>query len=318
MQRAAELFQQAIDVDPLYADAWAALGQAYVMGGADLQIDDARVDAIIDRALEYDPDNPRALTVKATLAGFRDWDFEAAMALTRRAVAIAPGNGDVRHFSAILLGLSGSLEAALAEQRIAAPLNPLYPPLLEGVGHRLRYLWRFEEAIEIYQQSLEVGFDRVYDNLFFAYGHLGRIEDATNVMIRPDHQTKLDNWDRMMLAYFGGDREDAAQIYTTKLLARRPPASEGNVRALRDAAYGGDLDYTFEAMIAAADKKRMRLIQMLRSKMPIELYSDPRWLQFWNHPNMKPLFDLYLATGDAPWIPIMNAAIADRETEGLC
>lgn len=52
---------------------------------------------------------------------------------------------------------------------------------------------------------------------------------------------------------------------------------------------------------------------MLRNKMPVELYSDPRWLEFWNHPNMKPLFELYLVAGDAPWIPIMNAAIADRE-----
>ncbi len=59
--------------------------------------------------------------------------------------------------------------------------------------------------------------------------------------------------------------------------------------------------------------KRTNLRRMLRNKMPVELYSDPRWLEFWNHPNMKPLFELYLVAGDAPWIPIMNAAIADRE-----
>jgi hypothetical protein len=29
---------------------------------------------------------------------------------------------------------------------------------------------------------------------------------------------------------------------------------------------------------------------------------------------MKPVFDLYLEAGDAPWIPIMNAAIAESET----
>ena len=58
--------------------------------------------------------------------------------------------------------------------------------------------------------------------------------------------------------------------------------------------------------------KRMNLIRMLRSKLPEEIYSDPRWVEFWNHPNTKPLFDLYLEAGDAPWIPIMNAAIAER------
>ncbi len=315
MERAATHFQQAIDIDPLYADAWAALGQAYVMGGADLQMQDERVDAIVARALEYDPNNPRALLLKAMLAGYRDWDFATALVLRQRAVEIAPGSGDIRHFSANLLGITGHFEAALAEQQIAAPLNPLYPPLLEGVGHRFRHLWRFEEAIEIYQQSLNIGFDRVYGNLFYAYGHLGRIEDATNVIIRPGHQTKLDKWDRMMLAYFSGDPEEAAQIYAANSHAARPPASQGIPAAIRDASFAGDLDYTFEAMNAAADKKRTNLLRLLRTKLPIDLYADPRWPEFWNHPNMKSLLELYLKSGDAPWIPIMNAAIADREAE---
>ena len=65
--------------------------------------------------------------------------------------------------------------------------------------------------------------------------------------------------------------------------------------------------------MAAADMKRINLIRMMRSKLPEELYLDPRWEEFWSHANMKPLFDLYLEAGDAPWIPIMNAGIAERE-----
>ena len=151
-------------------------------------------------------------------------------------------------------------------------------------------------------------------NLFFAYGDLGRVDDATNVMLRDGHQTELDDWDRMVLAYCGGDREKAAHIYKAQLRLRRPPASEGDIGEARDAAYGGDLDYAFEGLTAAADMKTTNLIRMMRSKLPEELYSDPRWVEFWNHPNMKPLFELYLEAGDVPWIPIMNAAIADRES----
>ena len=315
MERAAELFQQAIDVDPLYADAWAALGQVTAVEGVEPQFTDDRVDAIIAKALELDPDNPRALAAKAIIAGYRDWDFATALSLGRRAIEIAPGSGDVRHWFSNLLALSGNLEAALTEQRIAAPLNPLYPPLLEGIGHRLRYLWRFEEAIEIYQQSIKNGFDRVYNNLFFVYGYLGRIEDASYVLLRDNRQTELDNWDRMMLAYFGGDREEATRIYEAHILARRPPASEADPGAYYNAAFGGDLDYAFAAMMASAEMKHTVMLRMFRGrKMPVELYSDPRWVVLWNHPNMKPVFELYLEAGDAPWIPIMNAAIAERET----
>ncbi len=44
-----------------------------------------------------------------------------------------------------------------------------------------------------------------------------------------------------------------------------------------------------------------------------EFYSDPRWIEFWTHPNIKPLFDLHLEANETPWIPIMNAAIAERK-----
>ena len=117
----------------------------------------------------------------------------------------------------------------------------------------------------------------------------------------------------MVLAYYGGDRDEAARLYKANLLPERPPVSEVDLWAAQDAAYGGELDYTFAVLTAAADEKLINLIRMMRVPLPKELYSHPGWVEFWNHPNMKPLFDLYLEAGDAPWIPIMNAAIAERE-----
>ena len=315
--RAAGLYQQAIDVDPLYADAWAGLGAALFFGGGDdvdIEVNDRRVDAVIGRALEYDPENAHALTVQANLAGFRNWDFGKAISLSQQAVELAPGSGDARHFHAIMLGMAGRHEDSLAEQKIAASLNPLYPPLLEGVGHRLRYMWRFEESTEFYKQSIKNGFERTYDNLFYAYCNLGRLEEAAKILLRDGRQTELDDWDRMVLAYFGGELEEAAQIYQEHLLTDRPPASEFHVSPSIDAAYAGDFDYAFESMMVGAEQKNINLIRILRSRrLSDEFYSDPRWVELWNHPHMKPLFELHLKANETPWIPIMNAAIAERE-----
>lgn len=305
MARAGDFFQQAIDIDPLYADAWAGLGQSFF-----LRRDD-RALASAARALEFDPDNPRALILAATIAGIVDWEFDSALEQARRAVSIAPGDGHVRHFSANLLGLTGNFEASLAEQRIAARLDPLYPPALEGVGHRLRYLWRFEEAAEVYEQSLKNGFMRVNDNLFTVYGELGRIEDAAEATIQTNITPELDDWDRMMLAYYAGDHGEAKRIYESSFKPDRPPVDEAGPGAILDAVHTGDLDYAFAALNSAADRKAINLIRMLRSRITDELYADPRWVEFWQHPNMQPLFLLYMAAGVAPWIPIMKAAIAD-------
>jgi TolB-like protein/Tfp pilus assembly protein PilF len=317
MQHAADLFRQAIDVDPLYADAWAALGQALFMGGSNdsgvIEAENRRVDAAIERALKYDPENPRALTVKASIAAFRDWDLKTAVAISQRAVSLAPGSGDARHFHAILLGLSGRPESALPHQRLAASLNPLYPPLLEGIGNLLRHLWRFEECAETYEQSIRNGFDRVYGSLYFCYGNLGQIEEAAHAIMQHNDPHVLDKQDHMFLAYFSGDQEEATRIYKEHFLNRRPPASDGNFKALEEAAIAGDLDYFFESLMAAAEMKDFNLVRFMRSKRVEEVYADPRWVEFINHPNMKPIYDLYIEAGEVAWLPIMNAAIAERE-----
>jgi adenylate cyclase len=317
MQQAIDLFQQAIDVDPLYADAWAGLGHALFFSRSDsdgvIDSENRRVDAAIERALEYDPENARAFTVKAYIAAFRDWDLRTAVAMSQRAVSLAPGSGDARHFHAALLGLSGKPESALPHQRMAASLNPLYPPLLEGVGNILRHLWRFEEAAEIYEQSIRNGFDRVYGSLYFCYGNLGRIEDAAYAIMQHNDPHVLDNQDHMYLAFFAGNQEEATRIYKEHFLEHRPLSSEGSLKAAQEAEVAGDLDYFFETITVSAEMKNFNLIRSLRSKARKDIYADPRWVEFINHPNTKPIYDLYIEAGEVAWLPIMNAAIAERE-----
>jgi len=58
----------------------------------------------------------------------------------------------------------------------------------------------------------------------------------------------------------------------------------------------------------------VELVKDRDSREPATAFTaDVRWVKFWNHPNMQPLFELYVEAGVAPWIPIMNAAIAERE-----
>ena len=65
--------------------------------------------------------------------------------------------------------------------------------------------------------------------------------------------------------------------------------------------------------MASAEMKNFNLIRSLRSKVTEEVYADPRWVEFINHPNTKPIYDLYIEAGEVAWLPIMNAAITERE-----
>ena len=81
-RRALDEFQRAIDLDPLYAVAYAGLGDAYgamaYYGHIDPRTGFAQARAAADRALELDPDLPEAHVTLALGHLFAEWDWAAA------------------------------------------------------------------------------------------------------------------------------------------------------------------------------------------------------------------------------------------------
>ncbi len=79
-------------------------------------------------------------------------DNDSALAYFQRALALAPGNAEVRHFLATVLWNAGMLDSALTEARRAAALDPLNPSAVSRVSRIL--LWR-GELEQAWAQHLE-------------------------------------------------------------------------------------------------------------------------------------------------------------------
>ena len=81
-QRALELFEKAIDLDPEYAEAYAGKADAKsVQFTASRTIDDIAIaHTAVKRALELDPDNSYAHTIECRILSTYDWEFENAIA----------------------------------------------------------------------------------------------------------------------------------------------------------------------------------------------------------------------------------------------
>ena len=95
---ASELFQRAIDLDPNYADAYAALGyshyEAVISGWSEFRAEElARAEALAQKALALDPATTRAYRVLAQLHLFRK-RFDLALAQVDRALEINPSDAD--------------------------------------------------------------------------------------------------------------------------------------------------------------------------------------------------------------------------------
>ncbi len=123
-------FQQAIDIDPAFVRAYAALGWAYVhqswQGAVNIEVNRPKVRDVMQRGLALDPDNAGLVGLSAQLALW-DGDHEKARNLFRQALALEPPYyGAWPSYINTLVNLGQVAESlqVLNDWRESDPLNP--------------------------------------------------------------------------------------------------------------------------------------------------------------------------------------------------
>ena len=122
-------FQQAIELDPNYALAYAGLADAYrgqTVGGempSSEVMPKAKAAAL--RAIELDDTLAEAHANLGHIYFWYDWDWNAAEKQHQRALELDPNSADTHQFYAHLLSNTGRHTEALAEIKRARELDPL-------------------------------------------------------------------------------------------------------------------------------------------------------------------------------------------------
>lgn len=129
-RRAQGLVKQALELDPLYADAWAALAESY-QGYAWYGVMPANEafrnsEAAAVRAVALDSTSGLGHAMLASVLSFFHYRWADGEAEFRRAVALDPLNAQIRNFYAIHLRSSGRFAEALEQSRRAQDLDHLY------------------------------------------------------------------------------------------------------------------------------------------------------------------------------------------------
>jgi RNA polymerase sigma factor (TIGR02999 family) len=168
MQQARVCFEQALDLDPVFAKAWAGLSDTFcVLGGyLLLQPEDAypRARAAAERALVLDDELPEAHASLATILADYYWEWPDAGRHYRRALALSPSYATARLWYAGFLRDLGQFDAALAQVHTARELDPLPISIRAAEGITLYLARRHPEAVAVFRRLLEV-------SPSFAYAH---------------------------------------------------------------------------------------------------------------------------------------------------
>jgi serine/threonine protein kinase/Flp pilus assembly protein TadD len=178
-----EYFQQAIEVDPRYAPAYAFLGHYYAMAAGNGKLPPAdnwpKAEAAFQKARELDPSLPEALTGAAVTAWMRHRDWAGAERMLWQAVRLNPA---IRPESLLgrLLAAEGRFDEAVLQARRAVELDPLSLRFSAGLARVYYYARRYDEAISQYRQALELDPNDVFlhEALGDSYQRRGLERDA--------------------------------------------------------------------------------------------------------------------------------------------
>jgi len=192
-ERAVELFQQAVDLDPNYAlaRAYRAFAEVVRHGYSDAP------DEILDRALalattavELDEGDGRCHFLLGIIQRYRG-DVRSAERHYQRALALNPNDANVIVATGALLAYRGHFEEAIDRVREAMRLNPYHPEWYwVNLGSVLYQAGKYADAAEAFGRVTGPGY-WVHCRVAGCYAELDRMSEAKEaaanaLRLRPD------------------------------------------------------------------------------------------------------------------------------------
>jgi len=162
LKKAIDYFNQAIEKDPNYAQAYSGLADSYALLGdweyGVLAPKEAfpRAKAAATKALELDNSLGEAHTSLAFSLDLFDWDWASAEREFRRAIELNPGYATAHHWYAWHLSEMGRNSEAIAEMRKAEDLDPLSLIISADVAEILLVAHSYDQAIEQSRKTIDM------------------------------------------------------------------------------------------------------------------------------------------------------------------
>ncbi|HKY28125.1 MAG TPA: protein kinase [Pyrinomonadaceae bacterium] len=230
LRKGAEYFKKAIDLDPLYALAYAGLSDACtflalhrVVPPHDI-LPRARAAAV--KALEIDESLAEGYSALAYIKTIYDWDWAGAERDFRRSLALNQQNAPTHSYYANFLAAMGRHDEAMREIRLAQSIDPLSAIFNVMVGYMAFLRRDYDFVIDTCRKTIELD-----ANFFWSYMGLGWSYEELNMVDKaiPEFQKAVDITQGTMgtLAGLGhayglaGRREEALDVI--KQLQSVPP-----------------------------------------------------------------------------------------------
>ena len=289
-ERARELFEQALAIDPTFLQARVGLADCYLMlanhGFISAEIGGARAELEVRRVLDEDPNLGEALTTLGNIQFTHHRDWKGAETSFQRALALSPNHGSAHDWYGDFLNAIGRYDEAFEYEERSLELDPLSPERAADYGMSLYWTGRTEESITYLKSAVELHPDvpMVLRTLGWMLQYSGNYGEALKYHERAARLTGMTNLQYTshivnVMARLG--RSDEARAVLNEILEQYQRSGVGSPTVIAD-SYSelGDLDKAFEWYEEAFKKNDPELIWLRMGEsiwLQPDFVADPRY-----------------------------------------
>ncbi|MDH4020409.1 MAG: hypothetical protein OEU84_12500 [Xanthomonadales bacterium] len=279
--KAQALLQEALAIDPDYAEAWVELASTYT-NQANLGVrpyDEAFMLAreAINKALMVYPGYAQAHANLGYIARSYDNDLAAAAYQLQLALQLEPTNTDIIRSAASLIMSLGRLDEAILLSEFVVARDPVSPRSHSNLALYYTYAGLWDKAIASSRTLLELspGYSAGHYQIGVSLLFKGEPQAALEAM-----QKERSIWGMigLPLAYHALGRKDESDAALAALIEKYEKGAPYNIAYIL--AYRNEVDQAFEWLDKAVKYKDTGLTDISNEHLFSNLHDDPRWLSF--------------------------------------
>jgi TolB-like protein/Tfp pilus assembly protein PilF len=278
-ENAARAYEEALQIDPDYAAAWAGLSLVYAnQAGAahmDLHPGYVRARQAALKALALDPSLPGGYLAHANIQMSYDWDWAGAEASLQHALDITPNMADAVTEMGLLQRYLGDLDQAIALERRAVALDPLSLRGHHALGMALIYAGQLDEAEQVYQHLLTLNSEMPTANQ--ARARVLQLQGRPQEALAIAEQEADPFWREYgtLIAFYALGRTEEADARLPLFIEQNQGDSAFQIAQIY--GFRGDDDKVFEWLARAYVQRDGGLPEMMFDPYLRKYWDDPRW-----------------------------------------
>ena len=158
--KAIEFYEQAIQLEPGYAQAYAMIASAYSYLGTTGQVNPDKAFDIVNRysekAMQLDNTIAESHIAKATVHLIYEWNWQAAYEALQKAIRLNPAAAGAYQMMALYYIFTEKIPEAVKVMEQAAEMDPLSPPINHFLAETYFFAERYDDAIRVVDKLLEI------------------------------------------------------------------------------------------------------------------------------------------------------------------